>query len=358
MQEMKNNEDKEEEEEAEERKDIVNDDSKSTKQEEDQSNSLLRCCGENKEGGTFSNLYTFHGPLEDFHESYDVAVALHLCGEATDVCIRKSIQNKVKSMIVAPCCVGKLSQKSVNPDIFNATGQNSSAVLYPQSTLFCQVIRSNRNSQRAHDDWDALAKAADYSNEQEFGTSRNATQRTAKALLETDRRLFLEEQHYCTALLRMEPMDVTPKNDILVAWRHDETFCAGSVKDSFSIPSSTSQADVEFAKEHLFLNKSEEASDQPEKFINDHNDWTREEERDIECTISEFLDRTKEMEDQVHIFPTRMGRRKRKLIHFVAEKLDLTHWSYGSKDSEKTVAIARKRKQQAVVENNETSRTR
>jgi hypothetical protein len=96
----------------------------------------------------------------------------------------------------------------------------------------------------------------------------------------------------------MEPMDVTPKHDILDAWRPDETFCAGSVKDSFSIPNPTSQADVEFAQEHLFLNKSKEVSDHPEKFINDHNDWTGEEERDIECTISEFLDRTKEMEDQ------------------------------------------------------------
>jgi hypothetical protein len=91
MQEMKNNEDKQQQEEP---KDIVNDDSKSTKQEEDQNSSLLRFCGENKEGGVLSNLYTFNGPLEYFHESDDVAVALHLCGEATDVCIRKSIQNK------------------------------------------------------------------------------------------------------------------------------------------------------------------------------------------------------------------------------------------------------------------------
>jgi hypothetical protein len=97
MQEMKNNEDKQQEEES---KDIVNDDP------------ILRFCGKNKEGSVLSNLYTFNGPLEDFHESYDVAVALHLCGEATDVCIHKSIQNKYRQWL-SHCVVLENSVKRV-----------------------------------------------------------------------------------------------------------------------------------------------------------------------------------------------------------------------------------------------------
>ena len=87
-------------------------------------------------------------------------------------------------------------------------GSNEATISYPQSSLFCKLI-SNQ------DDWDKLAKAADYSNELEIQTDQNAPRRTAKALLETDRRLFLEERYqYKTAMLKMEPLEATPKNDI------------------------------------------------------------------------------------------------------------------------------------------------
>lgn len=159
--------------------------------------------------GILDNLFSYHGPVETFDMAFDMALALHLCGEATDVTLRKAAHFHA-TIVVAPCCVGKLSQKTKNPDVYNATGQNNATVSYPQSTLFCRLIPNQ-------DDFDALAKAADYSNEQESRTSLNATRRTAKALLETDRRLYLEERYqYKTALMRMDPWEVTPKNDILV----------------------------------------------------------------------------------------------------------------------------------------------
>jgi hypothetical protein len=36
-----------------------------------------------------------------------------------------------------------------------------------------------------------------------------------------------------------------------------------------------------------------------------------------------------------------MGSRKRKLIHYVADKLGLVHWGQGKKDRDKYVVIAR-----------------
>jgi Methyltransferase domain len=68
------------------------------------------------------NLYTFHGPAEawcntttangNFGECrrFDMAVALHLCGEATDVVLRLAGQQQPypARIVVAPCCVGKL----------------------------------------------------------------------------------------------------------------------------------------------------------------------------------------------------------------------------------------------------------
>jgi hypothetical protein len=233
--------------------------------------------------GVLENLYTFHGPVEAFNVSFDMAIALHLCGEATDVAIRKAANRKA-SIVCAPCCVGKLSTKAINPDIYNATGYNDATVKYPQSLIFCQLIKSQN-------DWDALAKAADYSNESESRTHRNATRRTAKALLETDRRIFLEERYkYKTALLKMEPWELTPKNDIIVAWNpyriqiEDSLFAESDVECSL---------DIAVAKSQLL------AGDQD---INAY-DWTKEEERKITEKVQEFLDRTG-AKDETLIFPT------------------------------------------------------
>jgi hypothetical protein len=306
------------------------------------------------------NLFAFQGPVEDFSIPFDMALALHLCGEATDVAIRKSMAKNAAAMVMAPCCVGKLSRKALNPDVFNATGQNERAVSYPQSTVFCQLVgkdnggdtKASFSQRRQKDDWDALAKAADYSNEQECGTHRNATRRTAKALLETDRRLFLEEQighdcQYHTALMRMDPLDATPKNDILVAWRKD--LYDESVQKLFSVPDPKCQQDIQVAKSQLLMSPLPDVTSTSESTNapNDtgRSDWTAEEEKEIEQKILDFLEQTKDMDeskDQILLFPTRMGGRKRKLIHFVADRMNLAHWSHGSKDSEKTVAIARR----------------
>jgi hypothetical protein len=287
-------------------------------------------CGRND---ILENLLSFHGPVEKYSRSFDMALALHLCGEATDVTLRKAALDQATAIVVAPCCVGKLSRQVSNPYVFFATGQHMATVSYPQSPTFCQLI-----SQQA--DWDALVKAADYSNEKESRTSRNATRRTAKALLETDRRLFLENTYnYRTALMRMDPWEATPKNDILVAWDPKKTDC----RDVFSKSDKDCQTDLQVVISQLldpsYSNKG--GSSIPM----DSSDWTGPEEQDIENQITEFLKRTEAMSnkmDEVLVFPTRMGGRKRKLIHFVARKFDLAHWSVGEKDSEKTVAIARR----------------
>ena len=304
----------------------------------------LKCCG--SQGGVLGNLFTFCGPVEDFENPFDVAIALHLCGEATDVCLRKACLNKAASIIVAPCCVGKLSNNAFNPDVFHATGQNEATVSYPQSALFGNILRGK--GYETQQDWNALAKAADYSDETEFRTSRNASRRTAKALLETDRRHYLEDHHgFVTALSKMDPLEVTPKNDILVAWR-PESFPAKHKHflKLFGTPDTDCEADIQVTKSHLLYGrKANDTADdgvphKKQKQQLDRNDWTHEEELEIEETITAFL---KNNPNEILVFPTRMGGRKRKLIHFCSEKLNLAHWGQGKKVSEKTVAVAKTR---------------
>ena len=381
----------------------------------------LRCCGKKSHesnanataatgGGILANLFTFCGPVEQFvGEAFHVATALHLCGEATDVCLRTAIQQKAAAIVVAPCCVGKLSGNAFNPDVYNATGQNEATVSYPQSAVFGKILsscsgessssNSNNNNNnntslpgyKIQQDWNALAKAADYSNETEFRTSRNASRRTAKALLETDRRLFLKNHHgYETALAKMDPLEVTPKNDILVAWKpeaYTTTTTSSStdlgqegdrnhihnsnsnnrLKDLFGTPDTDCKADIEAAKAHLLsasskgegaegfnefmpTNKRQKQNHQQQKqqhppLTVDHNDWTQTEEAEIQGTILDFVEATTKNNtpEEVLVFPTGMGGRKRKLIHFVAKSLNLAHWGHGKKSAEKTVAVARSR---------------
>jgi len=284
------------------------------------------CCGKD---GVLENLFSFFGAVEQYKGPIDMALALHLCGEATDVALRKAAMAKANAIVAAPCCVGKLSRQVSNPDIYHATGSNAPTVSYPQSPIFCQLVTNQG-------DWDAVAKAADYSNEQEARTSRNATRRVAKSLLETDRRLFLETAYnYRTAMMRMDPWEATPKNDILVAWDPKQI----NVGSSFEDPDPECLKDMQVVTAQL-LNPRGESTDS--------SDWTKEEEQEIEREILDFLKQTEQLEDkmdQVFVFPTRMGGRKRKLIHFVAQRSDLAHWSVGEKDADKTVAIARRGQQ-------------
>ncbi|CAJ1936810.1 unnamed protein product [Cylindrotheca closterium] len=296
------------------------------------SGNTMKCCGKD---GVLTNLFAWHGPVESFHERLDLGLALHLCGEATDVALRRAGDSGAMGIVVAPCCVGKLSTRAMNPDVYHATGfhQATRTISYPQSSLFCRLISDQ-------DDWDKLAKAADYSNELEFNTVQNAPRRTAKALVETDRRLFLQERYqYKTALLKMDPLESTPKNDIIVAWKP----ALAKIDDSlFGERDSESSRDVEMTRTQLAEGTCSAGS------VN----WSEQEEAEIAVVIVGFLQQTKgtAKEFKSFIFPTQMGGRKRKLIHYVASKMDLAHWSVGDKSIDKTVAIARRRRKRSRSE--------
>jgi hypothetical protein len=274
------------------------------------------------------NLFTFYGAVEAFHETFDMAVALHLCGEATDVALRKCGQVKAQALVCAPCCVGKLSREKKNPYVFLANGSNTPTVKYPQSQIFCQFLDNET-------DWNALAKAADYGDMEESRTCRNAARRTAKALLETDRRLFLEEVYsYRTALTRMDPWEATPKNDILMAWRQD-------IKPNFQcVPDQECQADIQWTIDHLLVPATNgDTKGSNDKQAENSVDWSREEEQEIRKKLQDLL----AGEDDKLVFPTRMGGRMRKLVHYVAQQMELRHWSEGDKDADKIVVVGRQK---------------
>jgi hypothetical protein len=225
--------------------------------------------------------------------------------------------------------VGKLSAKKKNPYIFLANGTNTPTVTYPQSTIFCQFLDNET-------DWNALAKAADYGDMEESRTCRNAARRTAKALLETDRRLFLEEVYsFRTALTRMDPWEATPKNDILMAWRRDVT------PNFQCVPDQECQADIQWTIDHLLVPSTINGDTNGNNYKQAENsvDWSRDEEQEIRNKLQDLV----ASENDKLVFPTRMGGRMRKLVHYVAEQMGLPHWSEGVKDGDKTVVVGRQK---------------
>jgi Methyltransferase domain len=384
------------------------------------------------------NLYTFCGQAEAWYNDtttstsnsnlecrrFDMAVALHLCGEATDVVLRLAGQQQPypARIVVAPCCVGKLSHTTKNPYIYQATGSNARTIAYPQSRAFCQVLSASSTTAcstsesptnaklRLQEDWNALAKAADYSSDNcdtqvdsdWYRSPRHATRRTAKALVETDRQLFLHETYgYTTMLTRMQPWEATPKHDLVLAWwepppQSQVSPLPSRTKTVCNVPSPPPppppplfpriadvdcSADVTWATDFLLAGRTDHptrtsaiasATNPPlprkavqcesaspaatANIVNSRRvEWTEQEELDTHKVLADFMaslpqqtngkqcdDGNHHQPNDVLIFPTRMGGRRRKLVHALAQEMGLAHWCHGKKHAEKTVAVAAK----------------
>ena len=358
------------------------------------------------------------------NENIIIGVALHVCGEATDIAIRHSInQLNASGLVVAPCCVGKLNTNVLNPYIYHATQQNTPTIQYPQSQLLRTTLvpTSTTSSNNTNDskeelvqrrrkqqqeilveDWNSLAKAADYNdscNIFDCNTPRNACRRLSKSLLEVDRQLYIQQVQqqereqqvpqqdenetnfggYCyeTLLTRMVPWEASPKNDIIMAWRKSQM-----KNEKFQWePCDSCNADVNWVKQHLFqppqtlLEKktshdgmkcedkspptgtsSSEAVEsavgartaQRQHQQQDRVDWTVEEEEEIvqklRSIFPEFTDTATSISSCNYVFPPQdMNKRKRKLVHYVAARLNLKSWGQGKKHSEKTVVVSKKK---------------
>ncbi len=259
-----------------------------------------------------TNLFTYHGSITKYAEnnSFDIGLSLHCCGEGTDLVLQACGKAKAQ-FIVSPCCVGKLNSQKHNPYVYYSTSLNEPTVTYPQSSIFCKLIESR-------DKFDALAKAADYSDIQYIRTCRNASRRTAKALLELDRLLFMKEKYGFdeVVLTRMSPWEATPKNDILLGWFHDyEKSISGPYDDADGgfaniSPCHDCNADIEIAINQLVspINpKIQEVSVTLSDKLTSGNDvdWDKEEIDEYTAILQEFI-----VSDLVvKRFQTRMGSR-------------------------------------------------
>lgn len=363
------------------------------------------------EATSIANLFTLHGSVQSLNDDtaadsgrpspdsscfrFDVAVALHLCGEATDLVLRQAAQQNA-AIIVCPCCVGKLASTSHNPYVYQSTGQNVATIEYPQSTVFRRILKSGgragggrgspsdgrKNDENDDvDDWNALAKAADYGDMDCIRTARNAVRRTAKALLEVDRQCYLREAYgYESLLTRMQPWESTVKNDIIIAWPSGrpprrrqqqqpvwatatlpvDQECAQDLwytrrhlldkNDDHGAnavaPSRTTADDDESNAHHPELSSQQQPSADTAAMV----DWSQQEEEEVVARLVAFFghkDVRQQHGNVTHHDDDPYARelvfaqcRHRKLVHAVAERMELLHWTTTTRPPMKDVVVA------------------
>ncbi|CDF40315.1 unnamed protein product [Chondrus crispus] len=268
-----------------------------------------------------SNLDTLERNIEQLQGvPFDVAVALHACGGASDT-VLAAAAGAGAAVVVAPCCVGGVVAKKGS-----VTGRASGAVVRDPASaegaaIDWDVARSSLfRGLLAEAEYPRLARAADFG---EQLLERDGWRRVAKSLVEQDRALWMGEMGYGVRVVKMRPLDCTPKNDMLVAWPRktlgeEDSGFGSDVGWDLDIDANMFLADVRDENVMKGLGMAEVA--------------------EVESILREQV--FSEDSTGLHHFPMGLGKRKRKVIHAVAESMGLWHGSIG-KGAQRYVSVRR-----------------
>ncbi|XP_075980144.1 glutathione S-transferase C-terminal domain-containing protein homolog [Anticarsia gemmatalis] len=135
------------------------------------------------------NVYFFQCNLDFYVGKFDVGVALHACGIASDLVLEQCLRANAK-FVLCPCCYGSL----------HATDR----LVYP---------RSNRFGSVPIEQYLCIGHAADQTHEEHPLAVRGAR---CMAVIDSDRARLAEEFGYKVTLSRLKPLTCTPKNNLLV----------------------------------------------------------------------------------------------------------------------------------------------
>ena len=138
-----------------------------------------------------SNVELFNGYIQDFDMKFDLGIALHACGEATDLVQIRCLENDA-AYILCPCDIGYI--------------QNSS-LKYPRSSFFSNILTI--------DEYKTIASNADNTC-WNFSSENGKLGKLCMGYISLDRNLAAEESGYETYLFTTSPRESTPKNDIIL----------------------------------------------------------------------------------------------------------------------------------------------
>ncbi|CAH1982946.1 unnamed protein product [Acanthoscelides obtectus] len=139
-----------------------------------------------------NNVTIVQSNLDYFIGSFDIGVALHACGVATDLVVDKCLSSKAH-FVVCPCCYGGI--------------KNCVGVSYPRSATY-------RDLGITHEDYLVLAHSADQTHGEDNGKTKQGY--FCMDLVDTDRKKYAESCGYDVHLGKLQPTHCTNKNNLLV----------------------------------------------------------------------------------------------------------------------------------------------
>eukprot|EP00941_MAST-03F_sp_MAST-3F-sp1_P001249 g1249.t1 len=155
--------------------------------------------------GNLTNVYVIESKIEDLDASveFDVGIAMHACGNATDLaqlaCFRRNA-----AFVLCPCCIGKL-QHSEEVEVLR--------LKHPRSMWLQDSI--------SREQFEGIASLADHNALASLNTeslSFASIHKRAKTLIELDRLQSAVELGYSTFLTKLNPLKASPKNDCIIGF--------------------------------------------------------------------------------------------------------------------------------------------
>ncbi|XP_058923420.1 glutathione S-transferase C-terminal domain-containing protein isoform X1 [Kogia breviceps] len=153
--------------------------------------SLIRAKKRSDELG-LSNIWFIQANMEYFTGTFNIGVALHACGVATDMVIEHCVKTRA-SFVTCPCCYGFI--------------QNTSKFNFPKSEQFKKTLSYKEHM--------ILCRFADQTAVQ-LPPQRRLIGKQCMFLVDLDRARAAEERGYSIQVISMEPESCSPKNNMIV----------------------------------------------------------------------------------------------------------------------------------------------
>jgi methyltransferase family protein len=141
-----------------------------------------------------TNIEFCNSYIQDFQRDFDMGIALHACGEATDLAHIKCLE-KDAAYVMCPCDIGFLQNSKLD---------------YPRSLAFSQIL--------TREEYMRIASAGDWTC-WDFDSDQGKRGKLCMGYISLDRNLAAEEAGYRTHLFTTNPREATPKNDIIFGYK-------------------------------------------------------------------------------------------------------------------------------------------
>ncbi|XP_021249379.1 glutathione S-transferase C-terminal domain-containing protein isoform X2 [Numida meleagris] len=153
--------------------------------------SLMRAKDRSDELG-LNNISFIQANLDYFNGTFNIGVALHACGVATDMVIEHCIKARA-AFVISPCCYGFI--------------QNTVKFKYPRSHQFKEILSYKEHM--------ILCRFADQT-AVHLPPERKLIGKQCMGLVDLDRAWAAEGCNYLVQVTSMEPESCSPKNNMLV----------------------------------------------------------------------------------------------------------------------------------------------